>query len=227
MLGAPSSTRAGMADVRSDMQPVVCYSTDYSEIESFGNGMLCVGECASPASQYAIVAFLWSEQFDNNLDGFDEDRENICYQRLRAHIVDALTLGISLESCKAKRILMISPNVRHVYGAELLSLYWEIRDTDPVMAHESWFGRCERRFRGTFTKLRALELVEFRKIMIMDLDMIVTKVRDLDSLFGYETPAACFRGNRENRVGEEMTRKSVDFAGAETMETSMGLHSGS
>ena len=37
--------------------------------------------------------------------------------------------------------------------------------------------------------------------MIMDLDMIVRKVRDLDSLFGYETPAACLRGNRENRIG--------------------------
>ena len=70
-----------------------------------------------------------------------------------------------------------------------------------MIAHESWFRRCERRFRGTCTKLRTLELVEVRKNMIMDLDMIVRKVRDLDSLFGYETPAACFRGNRENRIG--------------------------
>ena len=121
--GALANTRAIMADIRSDVLPVECVSADHFEAEFFGNGMLCLGECASPSSRYAIVAFLWAEEFDNNLDECAEDRGNICYQSLRARIVDALTLDISLESCKAKRILMISPNVRRICGAEILPLY--------------------------------------------------------------------------------------------------------
>ena len=80
--------------------------------------------------------------------------------------------------------------------------YWEVRDVEPVPAHESWFGRCEKRFRGTFTKLRALELTEFRKIIIMDLDMIVQNVQQVEHLFQSETPAACFRGNKKNCIAE-------------------------
>ena len=122
------------------------------------------------------------------------------YQRVRGLIADALTLGLSLEFCKARRILMISPNVRGICGAELLPRYWEIREVEPVSAHESWFERCESRFRGTFTKLRALELVEFRKIIIMDLDMIVQDVQGVENLFQSETPAACFRGNQKSCI---------------------------
>ena len=65
--------------------------------------------------------------------------------------------------------------------------------------HESWFSRCERRFHGTFTKLRALEPVEFRKILILDLDMIVIKAREIDNMCMGET--ACFRGIRDSYVG--------------------------
>ena len=148
----------------------------------------------------AIVSFLWAAQSDSDPDQVDEEPAKTRYQRVRGHIADALTLGISLESCKAKRVLMISPNVRHIRGAELLSWYWEVREIEPDIAHESWFGRCESRFRGTFTKLRALELVEFRENMIMDLDMIVTKVRCVENLFMSETPAACFRGDRKSYI---------------------------
>ena len=198
--GASGSARGGNVAMPKTTRTLAAYSTDCAEPQTLCNGKLTLGDRASPAVDNAIVSFLWAEEIDDDSDQVDEDAANEHYQKIRGHIADALTLGLSLATCKAKRILMISPNVRNICGAELLSLYWELREVEPVVVHESWFSRCERRFRGTFTKLRAVELVEFRKVMIMDLDMIVLKVRDIDSLFGYETPAACHRGNREERV---------------------------
>ena len=71
----------------------------------------------------AIVSFLWAAEIDDDPDQIDEDAANKHYQGIRGHIADALTLGVSLQSCKAKRILLISPNIRHTCGAQLLSLY--------------------------------------------------------------------------------------------------------
>ena len=51
---------------------------------------------------------------------------------------------------------------------------------------------------GVFTKLRAFELVEFEKIVLLDLDILI--LRDVDDLFCFETPAAVFRGH-DNEQG--------------------------
>ena len=53
------------------------------------------------------------------------------------------------------------------------------------------------------TKLRALELVEFRKVLIMDISMVVRKARSVDNLFAYETPAAA-----RNNAGLLLLRQS-------------------
>ena len=148
---------------------------------------LALMDCPSSARDNAIVSLLWAEQINDEDDQVDDARR---YQSVRALIADALALGCSLRACKAKRILMISSNVRHICGSELLSLFWELREVEPLMAPRAWSG--EARSRNTFTKLRAMEWVEFRKILIMDLGMIVKKVKDVDSLFGFQTPAAVY-----------------------------------
>ena len=153
----------------------------------------------SCTNAYAIVAFLWLKT-----DEKEVAREGPLrfYNKARGLIADALTLGASLEYLEASKILMISPEVRFICGASLLQEYWELREVEPVLAHQTWFGRCETRFQGTFTKLRALELIEFRKVVIMDLDMIVRDVKRVAKLFNYETPAACFRGNGKRSVAQ-------------------------
>ena len=50
----------------------------------------------------AIVSCLWAAEIDDVPDQIDEDAANKHYQRIRGHIADALTLGVSLQSCKAK-----------------------------------------------------------------------------------------------------------------------------
>ena len=56
------------------------------------------------------------------------------------------------------------------------------------------------------TKLRALELTEFTKIVVMDTDLLV--LRDVDELFAFPAPAACFRGNTEQRPGAQRDSRS-------------------
>jgi len=79
-------------------------------------------------------------------------------------------------------------------------MYWELRDAQPFQVHPSYYEKCERRFRGVFFKLLALELEEFRKVVVLDLDMIV-KSNHIDELFERETPAAVFRGNAKCAPG--------------------------
>ena len=66
--------------------------------------------------------------------------------------------------------------------------------------YESWLSWCAREFRGKFTKLRALELVEFRNRLILDLGIIVIRATGIEKKFMGETLAACFRANRDSCV---------------------------
>ena len=113
------------------------------------------------------------------------------YQAARGLIADALTLGESLVSCHPIRILLISGNVHNVCGSQLLSKFWELRQIGSVL--DPCLGERnpeDSRFRITMTKLRALELVEFRKVLIMDISSVAKRARFVDNLIEYETPAA-------------------------------------
>ena len=114
------------------------------------------------SDQCAFVSFLWEDEpSDAEADEKAAERH---YHKMRGHIADALTLGESLKRCQGKKVLMVSPSVRRICGANLLSRYWEVWDVKPLRVHDSWLARCESRFRGTFTKLRAIEMTMFRKV---------------------------------------------------------------
>ena len=66
------------------------------------------------------------------------------YDGIRRHIADALTVGVSLQSSKAKRIFLASPHIRHICGAQLMSLYWERGEVEEAPVHDSWSSCCAR-----------------------------------------------------------------------------------
>jgi alpha-N-acetylglucosamine transferase len=94
-----------------------------------------------------------------------------------------------------KRILLVTKTVHEVPGACLLHMFWELRESDHMEVASERLSRCEKRFRGTFTKLEALDqdLLEFDKIALLDINTVVLK--NCDELFAYPTPSATFRGN--------------------------------
>ena len=148
----------------------------------------------------AYIAFMWEP------DGDHRQRTSSDYERLKQNaqknVVDALLLGYSLyKHCRVqKRILMTTAQALKVPGAQLLNLFWKIVETDHVHCAPSWVNGCEGRFKSTFAKLRAMELDEFRQIVVLDLDLLVLK--SIDELFLFRTPAALCRGNLERPPGD-------------------------
>ena len=130
---------------------------------------------------YAYVACLWADY-------------SAC-ETLAKYVIQAAVLGHSLQKhCKVKkRILLVTKGVMDMSGAHLLHAFWSVKEIDHVHVAPARLTRCEDRFCGTFTKMRALQLTMFEKIVVLDLDMIVLK--NCDDIFAWPAPAAVHRGN--------------------------------
>ena len=142
-------------------------------------------ECMQTSRDNAIVSLLWIDTQSK-----DKDQTSRRYQAARSLIADALILGASLQGCQARKILLISPNALNICGSQLLSKFWELRYTFSMLDLRLVDRDPQNmRYCIAITKLRALELVEFRKVLVMDLSMVAKGARSVDSLFSYETPA--------------------------------------
>ena len=143
-------------------------------------------ECMQTSRDNAIVSLLWIDTQSK-----DKDQTSRRYQAARSLIADALILGASLQGCQARRILLISQNALNICGSQLLFKFWELRYTCSLIDLRLEDSDPQHlRYCIALTKLRALELIEFRKVLVMDLSMVAKKGRKVDNLFSYETPAA-------------------------------------
>eukprot|EP00966_Prymnesium_polylepis_P212237 4916095-Prymnesium_polylepis.1 len=61
---------------------------------------------------------------------------------------------------------------------------------------------ANRHHRGTFAKLQALSLVQFRKVIVLDMDMVA--LRNIDHLAQAPTPGLSFRWDCRHREAYEM-----------------------
>src|SRR5690242_2106210 len=92
-------------------------------------------------------------------------------------------LGHSLRATGTKEamVLLVTSDVPDRARKRLGRAGWTLREIDviknPVPAKQQLFPRFDK----VFTKLRAWELEEFDKVVLLDADMVVTK--SLDSLF--------------------------------------------
>lgn len=76
---------------------------------------------------------------------------------------------------------------------ELLSRAgWKLHLVEPIAGVGQLYNHDEPRFKGVFTKLRALGLVQYKKVALLDIDMLV--LRNVDDLFDLRAPAAMARG---------------------------------
>merc|ERR1712232_1297295 len=57
-----------------------------------------------------------------------------------------------------------------------------------------------RKWGGVFTKFQLFGLTEYRKVLFLDLDMLILK--NMDELFDLEPPAAMMKGRRNPYHGE-------------------------
>jgi len=84
----------------------------------------------------------------------------------------------------------------------LLSKVWDCRLIEHVASAKSltWSDQADR-FEHVFTKLKGMSLVEFEKIIMMDIDMLVLK--NVDDLFELAPPAAMKRGMNTTSWGSK------------------------
>eukprot|EP00930_Biecheleria_cincta_P089523 TRINITY_DN78850_c0_g1_i1.p1 TRINITY_DN78850_c0_g1~~TRINITY_DN78850_c0_g1_i1.p1 ORF type:complete len:546 (-),score=97.69 TRINITY_DN78850_c0_g1_i1:29-1666(-) len=107
-------------------------------------------------------------------------------------------------------VLMHTADVPESYRKVLEQAGWICRQVDYIkdvsrnLFHNWWNSR----FIDVFTKLRALQLDDFDKVLLFDLDILVrdgcAPENNIDSLFSLKPPAAMKRGAPVPRHGEEV-----------------------
>lgn len=106
------------------------------------------------------------------------------------YFLGAMVTGYSLKQTKpdADMILMVTESVPP-NQIELLQDFYQVVHIKEIEAPKRIFKEYEwSRFKHVFTKLEALNFVEYAKIIFLDIDMLIT--RNIDELFGLPTPAA-------------------------------------
>ena len=127
---------------------------------------------------YAYVTVLWGKSL-----GF---------------VLGALVLGQALKKSGTPHDLVLL-HTKEVpsHALHLLSKIWYLRLVEEVKANEGLFrgGSQGSRFCGVFTKLHGLSLVEYKKIVMLDIDVAILQCPD--ALFQLQAPAALWRGQAQ------------------------------
>ena len=93
----------------------------------------------------------------------------------------------------------------------LLSRVWRLKLVDYIDANAGLFRMKGGRFDGVFTKLHVLNLVEYEKVLMLDLDLAILKCPDV--LFELQAPAAMHRSVGGMAHGARIDGRNF-FAGA-------------
>ncbi|CAJ1410199.1 unnamed protein product [Effrenium voratum] len=122
---------------------------------------------------------------------------------------------------RADLVLMHTDDVPQNYLDEL-GKTWSLRRVDYIDGVPGLYSSKGTRFDGVFTKLCAWQLVEYDKVLLMDIDTF--PLQSLHELFDLDPPAAFIRGNSDLAHGEEVDGRS--FFLAEWDERSWGQAGG-
>jgi len=109
------------------------------------------------------------------------------------YLTGAIVVGYSLMKTGTKfpRIILVTPDVSDEYKTYLNLVFTQVIDIDYVVVDSTIFAEDTTRFRDVFTKLECLSLIQYNKIILLDLDMLITQ--NIDHLFKLSPPAACLK----------------------------------
>ena len=141
------------------------------------------GDTCDGGSQYAFVSTLFGSKV--------------------AYCIDALVLGESLRIHQTKHpyILLITDDVPGKWKSVLIKVGWQLRTVEYINGDKFYTRGSGGRFSGVFTKLQALNLTEFDKVVLLDLDLLVRE--SIDDLFDRPTPSAMRRHASGDFVDQE------------------------
>lgn len=109
------------------------------------------------------------------------------------YLTGALVLGYTLAKTNpfCDRVILVTPDVSAQYKSYVAHYYNKVIDIEYVKVSNDIFSDQNTRFRDVFTKLECFSLIQYDKVILLDLDMIVT--RNMDHLFKLDAPAACLK----------------------------------
>jgi alpha-N-acetylglucosamine transferase len=95
--------------------------------------------------------------------------------------VEALGRSLRATGTREPMVLMVTEDVPQAARARLAGQGWTLREIAPVKNPTPVGQQLFPRFDKVFTKLRAWELVDFDKVVLLDADMVV--LQNIDALF--------------------------------------------
>lgn len=102
--------------------------------------------------------------------------------------VEALGKSLEAHGTEAPRIALLTPDVSTDARERLSGQGWELRDVEPLDNPNPQTVHLFERFRNVYTKLRAWELVDLEKVVLLDADLIT--LQNIDDLFDRPALAA-------------------------------------
>jgi len=95
--------------------------------------------------------------------------------------VEALGKSLEAHGTKIPRIVLVTADVTAEARKRLTEQGWQVREVEPLENPNPDTAQLFERFRSVYTKLRAWELVEIDKVVLLDADMIT--LQNIDDLF--------------------------------------------
>ena len=95
--------------------------------------------------------------------------------------VEALGSSLKASGTQVPMVLMVTPEVRPVTRDQLTEQGWTVQEVEPIPNPNPVTQQMLPRFGAAYTKLRAWQLVEYDKVVLLDADTIV--VQNVDDLF--------------------------------------------
>lgn len=161
--------------------------------------------------RYAFVITLWGSSAD--------------------YVLGAMVLGLSIKNTRSPHALvcLYTDDVPANF-ISLLSRLWDCRLVEHISACTeklSYQDATPHRFDKVFTKLRVLQLVDFAKVLLLDIDLVV--LANIDELFELRAPAALRRGMNDTRwplkTGDPIDGRAF-FSGRDSTKWSWGQGTG-
>jgi hypothetical protein len=162
----------------------------------------------------------------NKLEKIKEKKSKYCFACMVIvndnYIFGALVLGFSIRQCGsfADLVVMVTPDITEKGKKQLKLIFDKVIDIDYIekdIKMKKW-KRFEERYKWitkSFTKFNVLKLTEYKKVALLDVDMLV--VQNPDDIFKYDTPAGiCTEINpkddlkwKNKLIPAEMVKKSL------------------
>jgi lipopolysaccharide biosynthesis glycosyltransferase len=95
--------------------------------------------------------------------------------------VEALGKSLEAHGTIVPRVVLVTADVSEAARTRLSEQGWQVRDVEPLDNPNPETVHLFERFRSVFTKLRAWELVDFDKVVLLDADVIT--LQNIDDLF--------------------------------------------